>query len=319
MRKLLLAAFTLLLFTFMAQAQAPQAFKYQAVVRDAAGQVLPDQEVGLQIELFGQDTIYRETHTATTNAFGLVNLEIGRGTALFGDFATIDWNQSIGITISLDAAGGTDYEPMGASELLSVPYALYAANGGSSDDDGDPTNEIQTLMQTGAEVTLSNGGGTITVNDADADPANELELPADAQTGDLAYYNGTAWQRLPVGIPGAVLTMGADGIPVWYRKFQEFFGTYNVSEICEGQSFSYPIVIGPSTSSNENEIILQNFGAYNLPVTGTLDGNNLTIDYVGGGFTITGTGTFNGDVLTYTNTTSLNGLSENCTGTATKQ
>ena len=310
---------SLLFFALSATAQAPQAFKYQAVVRTAAGQVLPDQQVGLLIELFGADTIYRETHAAMTNAFGLVNLEVGRGTALFGDFATIDWNQQIIIVISLDVTGGTDYVPMGSSELLSVPYALYAANGGSSDDDGDPTNEIQTLMQTGAEVTLSNGGGTITVNDADADPANELELPADAQTGDLAYYNGTAWQRLPVGIPGAVLTMGADGIPVWYRKFQEFFGTYNVSEICEGQSFSYPIVIGPSTSGNENEIILQNFGAYNLPVTGTLDGNNLTIDYVGGGYTITGTGTFNGDVLTYTNTTSLNGLSENCTGTATKQ
>ena len=220
MRKLLLAAFTLLLFTFMAQAQAPQAFKYQAVVRDAAGQVLPDQEVGLQIELFGQDTIYRETHTATTNAFGLVNLEIGRGTALFGDFATIDWNQQIIIVISLDVTGGTDYVPMGSSELLSVPYALYAANGGGSDDDADPTNEIQTLTQTGAEVTLSNGGGMITVNDADADPANELELPQDAEKGDLAYHDGTAWQRLPAGAPGTVLTMGADGLPFWKTQGQ---------------------------------------------------------------------------------------------------
>lgn len=53
----------------------------------------------------------------------------------------------------------------------------------------------------------------ITVNDADADPANELELPQDAEKGDLAYHDGTAWQRLPAGAPGTVLTMGADGLP----------------------------------------------------------------------------------------------------------
>ncbi len=246
MKKLLLSVFTLLLFNALAQAQAPQAFKYQAVVRDAGGQVLPDQQVGLFIELAGIDTIYSETHTATTNAFGLVNLEIGRGTPVFGIFSEIDWNQQIYIVISLDATGGTNYETMGVSELLSVPFALHAANAGNSEDadadptnelqdwttlpgipadiadgdqvddaDADPANEIQTLIQSGVNVTLSQGGGTISVNDADADATNELEMPTDAEAGDIVYYDGDGWKKVPAGGSGQVLTLGTDGLPYW--------------------------------------------------------------------------------------------------------
>ncbi len=246
MKKLLLTVFSLFLFNALAEAQAPQAFKYQAVVRDAGGQILPDQQVGLFIELAGIDTIYSETHTVMTNSFGLVNLEIGRGTPVFGIFSEIDWNQQIYIVISLDATGGTNYETMGVSELLSVPFALHAANAGNSEDadadptnelqdwttlpgipadiadgdqvddaDADPVNEIQVLSQDGANVTLSKDGGTISVNDADADATNELELPTDAEAGDIVYHDGTQWQRIPKGGNGQVLTMGTDGIPFW--------------------------------------------------------------------------------------------------------
>lgn len=248
MKKLLLSVFSLLLFNGFVQAQAPQAFKYQAVVRDAGGQVLPDQQVGLFIELAGIDTIYSETHTAMTNSFGLVNLEIGRGTPVFGIFSEIDWNQQIYIVISLDATGGTNYETMGVSELLSVPFALHAANAGNSEDaDADPANEIQTLIQSGVNVTLSQGGGTISVNDADADvtneiqvlsqdgadvtlskdggtisvndadadATNELEMPTDAQAGDIVYYDGDGWKKVPTGGSGQVLTLGDDGLPYW--------------------------------------------------------------------------------------------------------
>lgn len=246
MKKLLLSVFTLLLFNGFVQAQAPQAFKYQAVVRDAGGQVLPDQQVGLFIELAGIDTIYSETHTATTNAFGLVNLEIGRGTPVFGIFSEIDWNQQIYIVISLDATGGTNYETMGVSELLSVPFALHAANAGNSEDadadptnelqdwttlpgipadiadgdqvddaDADPVNEIQVLSQDGANVTLSKDGGTISVNDADADATNELEMPTDAQAGDVVFYDGSSWKRVPKGKGGQMLTVDNNGTPYW--------------------------------------------------------------------------------------------------------
>lgn len=174
MKHFAFAFLTVLLFvSSAAQSQAPQAFKYQAVVRNAAGQVLANQSVGLKITLLGTGDPYVAVHNVTTNAFGLVNLEIGRGTLVSGNFSQINWAQeTIYVQLSLDATGGTNYQNIGTSELLSVPYALYAANSGNG-------------------------------------------LPAGAQTGDIAYYNGTAWQRLPAGVAGSVLTMGEDGLPAW--------------------------------------------------------------------------------------------------------
>ena len=173
-----LLVLSLLLIGLDLQAQAPPSFNYQAVVRDADGQILSNQAVGLQISLIANNgvdtsTVYMETHTATTNAFGLVNLEIGRGTEDFGQFDTLDWSQATFIRIGLDLSGGSNYQEMGTAELLSVPYALYASAGGSS------------------------------------------ELPSDAQTGDIAFYDGSGWQRLAAGAPGTVLTMGPDGLPIW--------------------------------------------------------------------------------------------------------
>lgn len=182
MKNALFPFFFLMILMVTAQTQVPQAFKYQAVVRDAAGQVLANQNVALKINVIADGTIYAETHQVTTNAFGLVNLEIGRGTVLSGDFSTIDWSQQTFIQILLDATGGANYQVMGFSELLSVPYALYAANGGP---------------------------------DADADPANELELPANPEAGDMAYYDGATWQRIPKGKGGQILTLRNNGTPVW--------------------------------------------------------------------------------------------------------
>ncbi|MBK8968908.1 MAG: DUF1566 domain-containing protein [Lewinellaceae bacterium] len=248
MKNAIFTILSLLLFALTAQAQAPQAFKYQTVVRDAAGQVLANQSIRIGIDLSQNNNfVYSEDFEVTTNQFGLVSLEIGRGTPVGGSFDAVDWSMPTSIRTLLDPTGGNSLQVMGTSELLSVPYALYAANGGGSDDDGDPTNEIQTLTQTGsdvtlsngggmitvndadadplneiqtltqtgAEVTLSNGGGTISVDDADADPENEIELPTDAQAGDLAYHDGTAWQRVPKGKGGQMLTLTNSGRPYW--------------------------------------------------------------------------------------------------------
>ena len=111
--------------TVTVSAQSPQAFKYQTVIRDASGQFLADQNVTIGIDLVQSDTsVYSETHSATTNAFGLVNLEIGRGMVTKGTFGEIVWGRSTSVAVSLDVNGGSDLQPMGTSELLSVPYAL---------------------------------------------------------------------------------------------------------------------------------------------------------------------------------------------------
>lgn len=130
MKKLVL--FTLfILSTLSVLAQSPDAFKYQAVVRDASGNILANQATGVQIRVLKTSAtgtqVYKETHTKTTNAFGLINLEIGGGGNVVGDFESIAWGtDSHFLEVSIDPTGGTTYSITGSSQLLSVPYALHA-------------------------------------------------------------------------------------------------------------------------------------------------------------------------------------------------
>jgi|GEM_PF-1265486 len=110
--------------------QAPQGFNYQAVARDDAGNIVPDQVVGIRISILQGNVsgtvVYSEIHAPTTNSFGLVTLEIGSGTTS-DDFTAIDWgNDTYFMKLEMDASGGTSYSEMGTSQLLSVPYALNA-------------------------------------------------------------------------------------------------------------------------------------------------------------------------------------------------
>lgn len=129
MKKIILTFAHLLIFT-LAFAQAPQGFEYQAVVRNASGNIIINQAVGVQITLkqgsVSGPSVYQETFSTTTNLYGLVNLQIGSGTT-GDDFTTIDWATGpYFIEVALDVTGGTSYSVMGTSQLLSVPYALHA-------------------------------------------------------------------------------------------------------------------------------------------------------------------------------------------------
>ena len=136
MRKTILLTLVALATTLTSFSQAPEAFKYQAVVRDAGGAIITNQTVGYQLTILqgsaSGTSVYIETFSPMTNGYGLVNLEIGTGTTS-DDFALIDWaNGPYFMETAADVAGGTTYVVMGTSQLLSVPYALYAKNSGSS-------------------------------------------------------------------------------------------------------------------------------------------------------------------------------------------
>ncbi len=129
--KTLTITLTALLFTILLNGQPPQAFKYQAVVRNNSGEILQNQTVGVRISIHdataGGTIVYQETFSETTNDYGLVNLEIGNGTPTIGTFAGIDWgSNSKFLETQIDPNGGVAYVPIGTSELLAVPYALYA-------------------------------------------------------------------------------------------------------------------------------------------------------------------------------------------------
>jgi len=104
--------FLALIITGCLMAQTPQSFKYQAVARDASGDVVVGQAVGMQISILqGSITstaVYVETFTPTTNEFGLINLNIGAGTVVSGDLTTIDWSaDTYFIKIEMDITVGT--------------------------------------------------------------------------------------------------------------------------------------------------------------------------------------------------------------------
>jgi hypothetical protein len=93
--KKLLNLSILLLLTVTAIAQAPQKMSYQAVIRNASNNLVSNQSVGMQISILqgaaNGTAVYVETQTPTSNANGLVSLEVGAGTVVSGTFAAINW------------------------------------------------------------------------------------------------------------------------------------------------------------------------------------------------------------------------------------
>ncbi|MCD4736204.1 MAG: hypothetical protein K8R53_09190, partial [Bacteroidales bacterium] len=130
MKKTILLLVTVAMFATLL-GQTPQAFKYQVVVRDNAGEIIANQSVKFRISIrtgaAGGAVVYRETHPVTTNGFGLANLNIGEGTPVSGTFISIDWGTATKfLEVELDPLGGSSYVSMGTTQLISVPYALHA-------------------------------------------------------------------------------------------------------------------------------------------------------------------------------------------------
>jgi hypothetical protein len=161
----------LILFAFLlsvtASAQAPQSFQYQAVARDNSGNVLANKAVSFRISILQSNASgsvkYSETHSKTTNTFGLIDFEIGHGTPVSGSFSGISWGSDIYfVKVEMDPNGGTNYQWMGTSQLLSVPYALFAKDVQNNNDaDADPDNELQKISISGTVLTLDKSGGSV--------------------------------------------------------------------------------------------------------------------------------------------------------------
>jgi hypothetical protein len=127
----------LVILSLGAFAQVPQKMSYQAVVRNASDALVVSTTVGMQISILqGSSTgmaVYVETQTPTTNANGLVSIEIGNGSVVSGTFSAIDWSTgNYYIKSETDLGGGATYTISGTSQLLSVPYAMYAGSAGGS-------------------------------------------------------------------------------------------------------------------------------------------------------------------------------------------
>ncbi|MBR5166882.1 MAG: hypothetical protein IKW86_02295 [Salinivirgaceae bacterium] len=124
--KCFLIAVASVLATTMTMAQS--GFNYQAVIRDANGNLLAGQEIALRITLLsGNNVLYIEQKNVTTNAYGVVSVVVGEGNAKQGSFNDIDWSAgNISMKTEFDPDGGEDFAVIGTTRLQSVPTAEYA-------------------------------------------------------------------------------------------------------------------------------------------------------------------------------------------------
>jgi hypothetical protein len=141
--KFLLTGMFLVGLFFSLNAQSPLKMSYQAVIRDGSGNLVVNHAVRTKLSILkgsaSGTVVYSETHNIVTNVNGLSTLTIGGGTVNTGSMSGIDWSQGpYFIKSETDPTGGVNYTIIGTSELLSVPYALYSANGGTPGPKGDP-------------------------------------------------------------------------------------------------------------------------------------------------------------------------------------
>jgi len=135
--KRLIALLASVIITAAAFSQAPESLSYQSVIRNAANDLVVSSGVGMRLSILqgsvSGSSVYVETQTPSTNINGLVSIEIGAGILVSGGFNTIDWSAGpYFIKTEIDPGGGGSYTVSGTSQLMSVPYALYAKTSGSS-------------------------------------------------------------------------------------------------------------------------------------------------------------------------------------------
>lgn len=205
----------LLLLSATLMAQAPVSFKYQAVLRNSAGVPLSEQQLAVRIALLRDapdgTQVFQETHNVTTNAFGLVNLEIGSISSL----STINWHSHIWfLEVSVDG------EVMGVSQLSSVPYALHAATSadsfsGNYDDLSNIPDLSGFIIQESDPFFQESPASGISIEDiekwdqtflwGDHSQAGYM-LPEAPSAGDMAYFNGDEWVKITAGQTGQTLS-----------------------------------------------------------------------------------------------------------------
>ncbi|MFW5872704.1 MAG: DUF1566 domain-containing protein [bacterium] len=223
MNRKLLITIIAILSSLAVTAQVPGAFKYQAVARDANGELLKNKKVSFQISLLqgsiDHEPVYSEVHEITSNDYGLVHLDIGTGTS-GDDFNTIDWSAgSFFVKIEMDASGGSNYKLVGTSQLLSVPYAIYAKY-------AENVGQYQVLSLSNDTIHLSNGGFVVlpdtieyarsfdklTIKSQDScDMSNEGAMRYNAEKKIVEYCNGNIWIALQVDLSTTIPELSLSG------------------------------------------------------------------------------------------------------------
>jgi len=213
--KKLLTFISGLILSINAFAQAPQKMTYQGVVRNGANNLVTSTTVGMRISILQTSTVgtavYVETQTPSTNANGLVTTEIGTGTVVSGNFATINWaNGPYFIKTETDPTGGTSYSITGTSQLNSVPYALYSANAINYAAGSGISINSGTISNTAPNQTVNVTGtlGTTVTGTYPSYTVSSMRMVGGTSTGGFAptIINGSGFTAVRIGTGTYVVT-----------------------------------------------------------------------------------------------------------------
>jgi hypothetical protein len=255
----------LLLFTIcnlqLVFSQAPQKMSYQAVIRNSSGALVTSTSVGMRISILQNSvsgiSVYTETQTASTNINGLVSIEIGTGTVVSGTFSTINW--AIGayfIKTETDPTGGSSYTIVGVNQLMSVPYALFAASGnvGATGATGPPgiipagSSVGNTTFWNGSQWVTNNNfiyndGTNVGINTAVPDGSSILDLSS--TTKGFLPPRMTTLQRDAI----VSKTEGLTIFNISTKCFEVWSGLSWIS-MCEGTCIPQPTVANAGPDFN---------------------------------------------------------------------
>jgi hypothetical protein len=280
-----------LVSAFNTLAQPTNKINYQAVARDASGIVLANQFISIRITVEDGPAglvLYSEEHILTTNQFGLFTLQIGGGIPGAGNYNTIDWaagNQWL--KVEMDPAGGFNFSDMGESELLTVPYANYAASGGTTYTAGtgiDITSNAISLNNT--TVTAGQYGDNATVPmftvDAQGRITDVISAPISGLlpgggAGQTLMNTGSQWTATSnLYNDGYRIGMGTVA-PNWHLHIHDAIGNsagMQFSNSNTGTGINDGIFFGMSTPSGE--AYLMNYESVDM-VLGTNSTENMRI------------------------------------------
>jgi hypothetical protein len=115
----------------------PDYINFQSVIRDNEQKLLINKSVSLRISLLKNSAVgsilYREYHNVLTNSNGIVTIQIGSGSNDIGNYTDIDWSKdNIYVRVEIDINNTGNYIDIGTTQLLSVPYALFAKSSSNS-------------------------------------------------------------------------------------------------------------------------------------------------------------------------------------------
>jgi hypothetical protein len=170
----------LLLLFYAYTAAAQQGINYKAIIHDDKDKPLADSEIVVQFTILenGITDVYKESHNPTTDANGILIVNIGEGTPISGDFSIIDWGSSSHF-LKTEIDIGDGLADMGTVEFTTVPYAKYAEKANEAvidhvnDADHSTSNELQSLSYDGFNLYISDGNnvrlGYPPISDTDID------------------------------------------------------------------------------------------------------------------------------------------------------